>query len=100
MGRHDPSVESIRNASPEFTKATTLVVTGLSEKADAMPIVDFMRAAMPVVSGSNGPLVMALLDGSRGFQWVLAPQEKLPAPTETKPEEPGAPSLRGYKPSP
>ncbi len=98
--RHDPSVENMRNASPEFTKATTLVVTGLSEKADAMPIVDFMRAAMPVVSGSNGPLVMALLDGNRGFQWVLAPQEKLPAPTETKPEEPGAPSLRRYNPSP
>jgi len=78
---------------------TGLPITGI-EKADAMPIVDFMRAAMPVVSGSNGPLVMALLDGSRGFQWVSAPQEKPPAPTETKPEEPGAPSLRRYQPSP
>ncbi len=98
LGRHDPGVENARNASPEFTKATTLVVTGISEKAEAAPIVDFMRAVMPIVSGSDGPLVMALLDGSRGFQWVLPPQEKLPVPTETKPQEPGAPSLRRYKP--
>jgi len=76
------------------------VVTGLSEKADAMPIVDFMRAAIAVVSGSNGPLVMALLDGSRGFQWVLAPQEKTARAYRDETEEPGAPSLRGYKPSP
>jgi hypothetical protein len=98
LGRHDPGVENIRNASPDFTKAIGLVVAGNSEKADAKPVVDFMRAVMPVVSGTDTRLVMGLLDGDRGFQWVLPPEEKLPTPTETKPQEPGAPSLRKYTP--
>jgi hypothetical protein len=98
LGLHDPGVENIRNASPDFTKAIGLVVAGNSEKADAKPVVDFMRAVMPVVSGTDTRLVMGLLDGDRGFQWVLPPEEKLPTPTETKPQEPGAPSLRKYTP--
>jgi hypothetical protein len=73
-------------------------------------VINFLRAVTPIVSEpAAGPsaasgarkddrIVMALLDAARGFQWVVPPEEKLPAPTETKPEEPGAPSLRKYNP--
>jgi hypothetical protein len=110
LGRHDPAMEAPRSASPELTKAIGLVTGGSSDKADAAPVINFLRAVTPIVSEpAAGPsaasgarkddrIVMALLDAARGFQWVVAPEEKLPAPTETKPEEPGAPSLRKYNP--
>jgi hypothetical protein len=110
LSRHDPAMETPRTASPELTKAIGLVTGGTSDKADAAPVINFLRAVTPIVSGpsatpSPGPgavpperIVMALLDAARGFQWVVPPEEKLPMPTETKPEEPGAPSLRKYNP--
>ena len=106
LSRHDPAIEAPRTASPELSKAIGLVTGGNSEKAEAPPVIDFLRTVTPLLSGPNpgpgaGPgerIVMAQLDALRGFQWVLPPEQKLPAPTETKPEEPGAPSLRKYTP--
>lgn len=98
LARHDPDIEKIRTGSADLTKAMDLVASGTSEKAIAAPVTDFLRAAMPAVAGNSRPIVMALLDASRGFQWTIPPQEAPPPPAETKPAEPGAPSLRKYTP--
>jgi hypothetical protein len=98
FARHDAQIERIRNGSPEQSKATDAILSGNSDKAAEAPIADFLRGAVPVVTGSQAPIVMALLDATRGFQWLMPPQEAPPPPAETKPAEPGAPSLRKYTP--
>ena len=97
---HDQQFERVRNSSPEMTKAIGLVNDGNSVKASSGPLTDFLRAVLPMVVGQDSNMTLAVVDAERGFQWILAPQEKLPPPT-TKPIDPDKPSLRNPRvPSP
>ncbi len=73
------------------------------DKAAGPPVADFLRAALPAMTGKQAGLAFAELDAmARGFQWLVPPPEAPPPPsaTQTKPAEPGAPSLRKYVPPP
>ena len=46
------------------------------------------------IAPADAQLTMGYVDFDKGFQWVLQPPKSaLPPPSETKPQEPGAPSL-------
>ena len=94
----DPQLERIRNSSAEINEAVTAIVNGESKKAAARPVTDFLRAAIPVVAGGQARLAIAALDERFRFQWVLAPEDALPASTDTRPLEPERPSLRRAAP--
>ncbi len=102
LAQNDAGIESARSASPAVDQAVKAIADGHSEKAVGAPVADFMRAAVPAIAGNQGGLILAELDAKRGFQWVVPPAEAPPppAPTQTKPAEPGAPSLRKYVPPP
>lgn len=94
---HDPDLDSLTHASPEMTAAMTEIMNGDSRKALLDPVSDFLRGALPVLAGNNNARIsLAKLDPEHGFQWILAPAEPPPTPTQTKPQEPGRPTLRGY----
>jgi hypothetical protein len=93
---HDPNLDPITHASPEMTAAMAAIMNGDSRKALLDPVSDFLRSALPILAGSSKARIsVAKLDPDHGFQWILAPAEPPPTPTQTKPQEPGAPSLRG-----
>ncbi len=93
----DAQFTRIANNSRESSEAMTAIANGNSTKARTSPVVDFMRAAIPLAGGKGNSLVMALLDMNRGFQWVLPPQQPIP-PGKTRQTEPDAPSLRNRGP--
>jgi hypothetical protein len=101
IARHDPQLDRIANSSHDMSEAVSSIAAGNSIKALSSPTSDFMRAAIPLAGGDDKNLVMAILDMNRGFQWVLAPQEPIPAgKTQQQPSEPDAPSLRKRGPRP
>ena len=102
LAQNDPKIGGIRSASTAIDQAVTTISDGHSDKAGAAPVADFLRAALPAITGNQAGLVLAQLDARRGFQWLVPPAEAPPAPspTQTKPSEPGAPSLRKYVPPP
>lgn len=101
ISRHDPQLDRIANSSHDMSEAVASIAAGNSIKALTSPTSDFMRAAIPLAGGDEKNLVMAILDMNRGFQWVLAPQEPIPAgKIQQQPSEPDAPSLRKRGPRP
>jgi hypothetical protein len=102
LAQNDPQIEAIRSASTDIDQAATTISQGHSDKALGAPVADFLRAALPAIAGKPAGLVLAEVDARRGFQWLVPPKEAPPAPstTQTKPSEPGAPSLRKYIPPP
>ena len=99
LDQGDEQMARIGQASPELTQAVALLVQGASDKADATPVANFLRAALPVQAGGQARLALAKLDAGRGFQWLLAPQDAAPPPAQTGSQGPAAPSLRRYNPS-
>jgi hypothetical protein len=95
----DPQFDRIARSSRDVSESVAFIAAGNSTKASSSPTSDFMRAAIPLAAGNDQNLVMAVLDMNRGFQWVLAPQERIP-PGKTQPTEPDAPSLRKRGPRP
>jgi hypothetical protein len=100
LAQNDPQIARVRGASPAVDQAATTISGGHSDKAGAAPVADFLRAALPAIGGGQNGLVLAELDARRGFQWLVPPAEAppLPSTSQTKPAEPGAPSLRKYVP--
>ena len=101
VAQHDPQLDRVANSSRDMSEAVAFIAAGNSIKAPSSPTSDFMRAAIPLAAGDEKSLVVALLDMNRGFQWLLAPQEPIPAgKTQQQPSEPDAPSLRKRGPRP
>jgi len=100
LAQNDPQIQRIRSTSTMVDQAVKAISDGHSEKAAGPPVADFLRAALPAIAGNQAGLILAELDAKRGFQWLVPPAEAppAPAPTQTKPAEPGAPSLRKYVP--
>jgi hypothetical protein len=97
----DPQIDRLAHSSRAISDALALIAAGTSTKALSSPVADFMRAAIPLAGANEQNLVMALLDMNRGFQWLLAPKEPIPAGnTQTQPSEPDTPSLRNRGPRP
>jgi hypothetical protein len=98
MERHDPALDPIGAASAEMAGAMNGVLGGTTQKVTTMALANFLRSAVTTAYGSKAPMSMALLDDRRGFQWLIAPPDPLPAPDTKKPADPGAPTLRKYEP--
>ena len=100
LAQNDPQIAGSRSASTVVDQAMKAIADGHSEKAAAAPVADFLRSALPGLTGNKAGVALAQLDAKRGFQWIVPPAEAPPppSPTQTKPAEPGAPSLRKYVP--
>ena len=100
LAQNDPQIEAIRSSSTMIDQAAAAISDGHSDKAAGPPVADLLRAALPALTGKQAGLALAELDARRGFQWLVPPPEAPPPPsaTQTKPAEPGAPSLRKYVP--
>jgi hypothetical protein len=81
--RSDPAIGRIRSASQDTNEAVTSILNGESTKAATRPTEDFLRLAIPALSGAQAKLAVAALDQRYKFQWVLAPENAPPAPAET-----------------
>lgn len=100
LAQNDPQIMRSRSTSTAVDQAMKAIVDGHSEKAAAAPVADFLRGVLPGLTGNKAGVALAQLDAKRGFQWIVPPAEAPPppSPTQTKPAEPGAPSLRKYVP--
>jgi hypothetical protein len=94
LRQNDPRLTKVRAANEIVGKSVAFVVDGQSQKSAAAPDIDFLRAALPAVTPPETKLTMALVDYDKGFRYVLAPPTEDRAPVDTKPREPGAPTLR------
>ena len=99
LQQNDTRLAKIRGANEIQAKSVTLVVEGQSQKSEAASVVNFLKDALPAISGPQAKLTMAMVDYDGGFKWILAPP-KAPAPppgekpNEKTPEEPERPTLR------
>lgn len=100
LAQNDPVFEQLRGPSPATEQALTAIANGRSDKALGPPVADFLRAAVPAVAGAKNGLILAEIDAREGFRWLVPPAEAPPPPSQAKPVEPGAPSLRKYVPPP
>lgn len=100
LAQNDPAVARFRSSSSAADLALKTIADGHSDKALGAPVADFLRSVLPALSGTPSSLVLAKIDAMRGFQWLIPPAELPPPPSQTdsKPVEPGAPSLRKYVP--
>lgn len=91
---NEPTLEKLAASDPKFQKAADLVSKGQAQKAVSLDTTDFLRAAVPLLY-SGRHFVMGAMDESRGFGWIVPPDEPVEkAKTEEKKQPAGAPSLR------
>jgi len=94
LRQNDARLAKVRAANEIVGKSVAMVVDGQSQKSAAAPDIDFLRGALPAITSPETKLTMALVDYDKGFRYVLAPPAEDRAPVDTKPREPGAPTLR------
>ena len=70
---------------------------GQAQKVSAIDSADFLRAALPLISGGN-KFFLGTMEEQRGFDWIVPPDEPVQK-TDDKSRPPSAPSLR-KKPTP
>ena len=99
LQQNDSRLTKIRAANEIEAKSVTLAVEGQSQKSDAASLVNFLKAALPLIAAPEAKLTMAKVEYDGGFHWILEPP-KAPAPPpseapqEKTPEEPERPTLR------
>ena len=94
LKQNDPRLSKIRAADESLAKSVEFVVEGQSQKSARAGDIDFLKPALRAIAAPDAQLTMGYVDFEKGFQWVLQPPKSAtPAPVETKPKEPGAPSL-------
>ncbi len=94
LHQNDSRLSAIRAPNPLVAKSVGSVVDGQSQKSMAAADVEFLKSALRAVVPREAQVTMANVDFEKGFQWILEPpRSAVPPPAETKPQEPGAPSL-------
>jgi hypothetical protein len=99
LQQNDSRLTKFRAVNEIQAKSVTLAAEGQSQKADAVSVVNFLKAALPAITPAETKLTMAKVDYDAGFQWILQPPKApAPPPSETPqektPEEPERPTLR------
>jgi hypothetical protein len=89
---NDPRLAAIRASDEKVEKSLDRVVEGESQKSDAAPDAEFLRAAIPAVAGQDAKMSMVNIDFQNGYQWLVEPPAAQRPPEA--PREPGAPTLR------
>jgi hypothetical protein len=95
----DPALTRLRSGDPKFAKVMDAIDHGQAQKASATDSADFLRAALPLISGGN-KFFLGTMEEQHGFDWIVPPDEpvqKVDKDDKTRP--PTAPSLR-RKPTP
>ncbi|HEX3543849.1 MAG TPA: hypothetical protein VHT31_04915 [Candidatus Acidoferrum sp.] len=95
----DPAISQLRSGDPKFAKVMDAIDHGQAQKVSATDSADFLRAALPLISGGN-KFFLGTMEEQRGFDWIVPPDEpvqKVDKDDKTRP--PSAPSLR-RKPTP
>jgi hypothetical protein len=93
----DPALTRLRSSDPKFAKVMDAIDHGQAQKASATDSADFLRAALPLISGGNKFFLGTMVE-QRGFDWIVPPDEPVEK-TDDKSRPPSAPSLR-RKPTP
>lgn len=93
----DPALSRLRSADPKFAKVMDAIDRGQAQKVSATDSADFLRAALPLISGGN-KFFLGTMEEQRGFDWIVPPDEPVQK-TDEKSRPPSAPSLR-KKPTP
>jgi hypothetical protein len=94
----DPAISRLRSGEPRFAKALDNIDRGQAQKVPAVDAADFMRAALPLISGGNR-FFLGTMEEQRGFNWIVPPDEPVEK-TDDKTRPPEAPSLRKKPTSP
>jgi hypothetical protein len=96
----DAALNRLRSGNPKFAKVMDAIDHGQAQKASAMDSADFLRAALPLISGGN-KFFLGTMEEQRGFDWIVPPDEPVEKvdKTDDKTRPPSAPSLR-RKPTP
>ena len=93
----DPALTRLRSSDPKFAKVMDAIDHGQAQKASATDSADFLRAALPLISGGN-KFFLGTMEEQHGFDWIVPPDEPVEKPDD-KSRPPSAPSLR-RKPTP
>ena len=96
---NDPRFSVFRN-DPKMAKALDLITKGQAQKVDVAQAEQFLRAAVPVLYPKQN-FFMGKMDGQRGFDWIVPPEEPVEKVEKKndKNQPPEAPTLR-KKPTP
>jgi hypothetical protein len=89
LQQNDSRLESSRPPGTPVAKSIEFVVEGQSHKSDAMSDIAFLKSALPAIKPPDSNINIAFVDFDRGFQWVIAPKDKVaPPPAKLKPGDP------------
>lgn len=95
---NEPHISRLASADQRFAKVVETIIKGQAQKAVTADAVDFLRAAIPLIS-PGARFVLGTMGEDRGFEWVVAPDEPVEKAKEDKDRPPDAPTLR-RKPNP
>jgi len=90
---NDPKVAGLRSGEPKFAKVLEAIEKGQAQKAVAIDSADFMRAVVPLIA-VKARFMIGRMEGQRGFDWIVPPDEPVEKVKEDKNRPPEAPSLR------
>jgi hypothetical protein len=93
----DPAISRLRSGDPKFARVMDAIDHGQAQKVSATDSADFLRAALPLISGGN-KFFLGTMEEQHGFDWIVPPDEPVEK-TDDKTRPPSAPSLR-RKPTP
>ena len=88
----DPRIAQVRNADPKFAKVVELLERGQANKVNPDDAADFLRAVLTVLAGKS-PFIEGKMEESRGFQWIVQPQEPVEKAKQDQDRPPDAPTL-------
>jgi hypothetical protein len=91
LQQNDSSLLQLKNSDVRFAKVIQHIERGETQKANAADAQDFLRAALPIIAG-NSRFIQGSLSESRGFSWIVPPDE--PVEKEQKSQDhPPVPTL-------
>jgi hypothetical protein len=95
LRQKDPRLEKITASDSKMTEVADRLLAGDSHKILSTDAVQFLRAALSVISPPNARQTMAIIREQTGFDWILAPpsEPKLPSTLPGRPSD--APTLMG-----
>jgi hypothetical protein len=93
----DPELSRLRSGDSKFAKVMDAIDRGQAQKVSATDSADFLRAALPLISGGN-KFFLGTMEEQHGFDWIVPPDEPVQK-SDDKTRPAGAPSLR-KKPTP
>jgi hypothetical protein len=96
--QNDPRLARLRSSDIPIARALEHLQSGDSQKALPDDAAAFLRAALPAVFGTESQLALGVLSQQHGLEWLLEPAEPPQRTEESKPREPGAPTLRKKPP--